>query len=125
VLIDRSIAGFEADRVQGYTEALAAAGIAVVPELVAESSAVDPDAACEATLRLLSLPDPPAAIFAVNNIALVGVVEEARQQQLDIPADLALVCFGDIEHVSRLYPFPTVMAQPAETYGTVATQLPA
>jgi LacI family transcriptional regulator len=162
VLIDRSIAGFEADlvqgdsvggarrlvehlialghrrigmvtesaevstardRVKGYTEALAAAGIPVIPELVAESSAIDPDAACEATIRLLSLPDPPTAIFAVNNIAVVGVVEAARQQQLDIPADLALVCFDDIEHVSRLYPFLTVMAQPAETYGTVATQL--
>jgi LacI family transcriptional regulator len=111
------------DRLQGYTEALEAAGISPDPELVAESSAIDPDAACEATLRLLSSPDPPTAIFAVNNIAVVGVVEAARRKQLEIPADLALVCFDDIEHVSRLYPFLTVMAQPAETYGTVATQL--
>jgi LacI family transcriptional regulator len=111
------------DRVQGYTEALEAAGIAVDPDLVAESSAIDPDAACEATIRLLALPNPPTAIFAVNNIAVVGVVEAARRQQLEIPADLALVCFDDIEHVSRLFPFLTVMAQPAETYGTVATQL--
>ena len=111
------------DRVRGYTEALEAAGIVVDHELVAESSAIDPDAACEATMRLLALPDPPTAIFAVNNIAVIGVVEAARRQQLEIPADLALVCFDDIEHVSRLYPFLTVMAQPAETYGTVATQL--
>jgi LacI family transcriptional regulator len=162
VLIDRSIAGFEGDlvqgdsvggarrlvehliglghrrigmvtessevstardRLQGYTEALEAAAIPVDPDLVAESSAIDPDAACEATVRLLALPDPPTAIFAVNNIAVVGVAEAARRRQLDIPADLALVCFDDIEHVSRLYPFLTVMAQPAETYGTLATQL--
>jgi LacI family transcriptional regulator, galactose operon repressor len=162
VLIDRSIAGFEGDlvqgdsvggarrlvehlielghrrigmvtessevstardRLQGYTDALAAAAIPVDPDVVAESSAIDPDAACEATVRLLALSDPPTAIFAVNNIAVVGVVEAARRRQLDIPTDLALVCFDDIEHVSRLYPFLTVMAQPAETYGTVATQL--
>jgi LacI family transcriptional regulator len=162
VLIDRSIAGFEGDlvqgdsvggarrlvehlielghrrigmvtessevstardRLQGYTDALAAAAIPVDPDVVAESSAIDPDAACEATVRLLALPDPPTAIFAVNNIAVVGVVEAARRRQLDIPTDLALVCFDDIEHVSRLYPFLTVMAQPAETYGTLATQL--
>ena len=55
--------------------------------------------------------------------AVVGVVEAARQQNLEIPGDLALVCFDDIEHVSRLYPFLTVMAQPAETFGTIATQL--
>src|SRR5439155_7232101 len=74
-------------------------------------------------LRLFDLPDPPTAIFAVNNIAVVGVAEAARERGLEIPRDLALVCFDDIEHVSRLYPFLTVMAQPAETYGTIAAQL--
>ena len=111
------------DRLQGYCEALENAGIENDPELVVESSTIDPDAAREATLRLLSLTEPPTAIFAVNNIAVVGVVEAARRQKLEIPDDLALVCFDDIEHVSRLYPFLTVMAQPAETYGTIATQL--
>src|SRR6266511_3695973 len=111
------------DRFQGYREALEGAGIEVDPELVAESSAIDPDVACEATSRLLALADPPSAIFAVNNIAVVGVVEAARQHGLEIPDDLGLVCFDDIEHVSRLYPFLTVMAQPAETFGTIATQL--
>src|SRR4029450_6325786 len=36
---------------------------------------------------------------------------------------LALVCFDDIEYASRLYPFLTVMEQPAETFGTLGTQL--
>ncbi len=111
------------DRLQGYREALERGGIELDPELVAESSTIDPDAAAEATLRLLALDEPPTAIFAVNNIAVVGVVEAARRRNLEIPDDLALVCFDDIEHVSRLYPFLTVMAQPAETYGTIATQL--
>src|SRR5438876_1358557 len=111
------------DRLRGYREALERAGIQADPELVAESSAIDPNAAREAPPRLLALSDAPTAIFAVNNIAVVGVVEAARQQNLEIPRDLALVCFDDIEHVSRLYPFLTVMAQPAETFGTIATQL--
>ena len=111
------------DRLQGYREALERGAIELDPELVAESSTIDPDAAAEATLRLLALDEPPTAIFAVNNIAVVGVVEAARRRNLEIPDDLALVCFDDIEHVSRLYPFLTVMAQPAETYGTIATQL--
>ena len=162
VLIDRSIAGFEADLVQGdsvaggrqltehlielghkrigmitenldvstardrlagYRDALERAGLPYRPDLVAHSSAIDPSVAKEATLRLLDLPEPPTAIFAVNNIAVVGVIEAARERELDIPGDLALVCFDDIEHVSRIYPFLTVMAQPAETYGTIATQL--
>jgi LacI family transcriptional regulator len=111
------------DRLRGYREALESAGVEFDPDLVVESSAIDPGVACDATLRLLTLPDAPTAIFAVNNIAVVGVVEAARQRNLEIPRDLALVCFDDIEHVSRLYPFLTVMAQPAETFGTIATQL--
>jgi LacI family transcriptional regulator len=111
------------DRLQGYRDALAAAGIEPRPELVEETSAIDPDAAYDATLRLLELPEPPTAIFTVNNIVAVGVVEAARARGIEIPDDLALVCFDDIEHVSRLHPFLTVMAQPAETFGTIAMQL--
>jgi LacI family transcriptional regulator len=162
VLIDRSIAGFDADlvqgdsvagarlivdhlvalghgriaaitetlevstsreRLQGYRDALAAAGIQQRDEYVVEASATDPRGGYEAALRLFDLPHPPTAIFAVNNIVAVGVVEAARERGVDIPADLALVCFDDIEHVSRLYPFLTVMAQPAETFGTLSAQL--
>jgi LacI family transcriptional regulator len=57
-----------------------------------------------------------------RSIAVV-VVAEAAQRSLDIPRELALGCFDDIEHASRFLPFLTVMAQPAETFGTIATQL--
>jgi LacI family transcriptional regulator len=111
------------DRVNGYRQALEAAGISFRPELVAESSAIDVRAAHDATLSLLDLPEPPTAIFAVNNIVVVGVAEAVRERGLEIPRDLALVCFDDIEHASRFHPFLTVMAQPAETFGTIAMQL--
>jgi LacI family transcriptional regulator len=111
------------DRLQGYREALEAAGVPFRPELVTESSAIDPRAAHDATLQLLDLVEPPTAFFAVNNIAVVGVAEAVRERGLEIPRDVAVVCFDDIEHASRFYPFLTVMAQPAETFGTIATQL--
>jgi LacI family transcriptional regulator len=111
------------ERLQGYRDALEGAAIAQRPAYVVEASAVDPRGGYEAALRLFDLEQPPTAIFAVNNIVAVGVVEAARERGIEIPGDLALVCFDDIEHVSRLYPFLTVMAQPAETYGTLSTQL--
>jgi LacI family transcriptional regulator len=111
------------DRLQGYKEALAANHIQFRPELIVEASAIDVSAAHDATLKLLDLLDPPTAIFSVNNIAVVGVAEAARERGLEIPRDLALVCFDDIEHASRFLPFLTVMSQPAETFGTIATQL--
>jgi LacI family transcriptional regulator len=111
------------DRLAGYREAHIAAGIPIAPELIVESMAINPQRGHDATMQLLSLEDRPTAVFAVNNIVAVGVVEAAREHGLKVPDDLALVCFDDVEHASRLYPFLTVMKQPAETFGTLATQL--
>ena len=62
-------------------------------------------------------------MFTVNNLVALGAIEGVRAGGLEVPDDVALVCFDDIEHASRLYPFLTVMAQPAETLGTLGTQL--
>lgn len=120
---ERSDISTARDRLRGFREALDKAGVAFLPELVVETSSVDSSPARDAAMSLLTLPERPSAIFAFNNIAVVGVAEAARELSLAIPRDLALVCFDDIEHVSQLFPFLTVMAQPAETFGTIATQL--
>jgi LacI family transcriptional regulator len=35
---------------------------------------------------------------------------------------MALVCFDDLEWASEIYPFLTVVSQPARTFGTIAAQ---
>jgi LacI family transcriptional regulator len=110
------------DRRQGYEDALEAAGVSLDPELVVRST-VDPAGGAEGMRRLLELEDPPTAVFAVNNLVALGAIEAVRANGLEVPGDVALVCFDDIEYASRLYPFLTVMAQPAETLGTLGTQL--
>ena len=110
------------DRRQGYEDALEAAGVPLDPELVVRST-VDPAGGAEGMRRLLELEDPPTAVFAVNNLVALGAIEAVRANGLEVPDDVALVCFDDIEYASRLYPFLTVMAQPAETLGTLGTQL--
>ena len=110
------------DRHQGYEEALRAAGLEVDPDLIVRSS-VDPKGGFEGMRRLLALGEPPTAVFTVNNLVALGAIEAVRANGLEVPDDVALVCFDDIEYASRLYPFLTVMAQPAETIGTLGTQL--
>jgi LacI family transcriptional regulator len=110
------------DRRRGYEEALAAAGVPVDDDLVVETT-VDPDGGAEGMRRLLELNKRPTAVFTVNNLVALGAIEAVRDAGLEVPDDVALVCFDDIEYASRLYPFLTVLEQPAETFGTVATQL--
>jgi LacI family transcriptional regulator len=110
------------DRRQSYEAALASAGLPLDPALIV-SSTVDPRGGYNGMRRLLELDERPTAVFAVNNLVAVGAIEAVRARDLEVPDDVALVCFDDIEYASRLYPFLTVMAQPAETLGTLGTQL--
>jgi LacI family transcriptional regulator len=109
-------------RRRGYEAALTAAGIALEPALV-EVQAPDPDGGFAGMSRLLASDEPPSAVFAVNNLVALGAIEAVREAGLEVPDDVALVCFDDIEFASRLYPFLTAMEQPAETFGTLGTQL--
>lgn len=110
------------DRRQGYEAALEAAGLPLDPSLIMRST-VDPQGGFDGMRRLLELDEPPTAVFTVNNLVALGAIEAVRANGLEVPDDIALVCFDDIEYASRLYPFLTVMAQPAETLGTLGTQL--
>jgi LacI family transcriptional regulator len=110
------------DRREGYEAALAAAGLPLEPNLVVRSTA-DPAGGLDGMRRLLELDEAPTAVFTVNNLVALGAIEAVRARGLEVPDDVAVVCFDDIEYASRLYPFLTVMAQPAETLGTLGTQL--
>jgi LacI family transcriptional regulator len=58
---------------------------------------------------LLSLPEPPSAIFAINDNNAIGVLAAAHQKGLRVPEDLSIVGYNDIPVVSRLpVPLTTV-----------------
>ena len=110
------------ERRAGYVEALDHAGIELDPTLVVYASA-DPQGGAVGMEKLLQLAERPTGVFTVNNLVALGAIEAVRAAGLEVPDDVALVCYDDIEYASRLYPFLTVMLQPAETFGTLGTQL--
>ena len=110
------------ERRAGYAEALEHAGIELDPALVVRAAA-DPHGGAVGMAKLLQLAERPTGVFTVNNLVALGAIEAVRAAGLEVPDDVALVCYDDIEYASRLYPFLTVMLQPAETFGTLGTQL--
>ena len=110
------------DRLQGYQEALAAAGLPARDDLVFRTT-VDQIGGYRATQEVLALDPRPTAIFAVNNMTAVGAMKALRERGLSVPEDIALVCFDDVEHLAVLSPFLTVVDQPAETLGGLGAQL--
>jgi LacI family transcriptional regulator len=61
---------------------------------------------------LLNHPDPPTAIFAVNDNNAIGVMAAAAARGLRIPDDLSVIGYNDIPVVSKL-PVPlTTIREP-------------
>jgi DNA-binding LacI/PurR family transcriptional regulator len=48
-------------------------------------------------MRLLTLPDRPTAIFASSDTLAIGVLEAAQENGLDVPHDLSVIGYDDIE----------------------------
>ena len=111
------------DRLSGYVQTLRAHGIEPRQDLIVAGHYTR-ESGYQAARQLLALPldKRPTAIFAANNFLAVGVIEALREARITVPADIAVVCFDDIELASALDPFLTVVAQPARTFGTIAMQ---
>ncbi len=110
------------ERVRGFTKTLAAAGVG--SPLVANGT-FDYRGGYDAATALLSLParERPRAIVAANNFLALSVIEAARELNLRIPEDVALVCFDDFVFAAVIDPFLTVMSQPARLLGQQAADL--
>jgi LacI family transcriptional regulator len=109
------------DRLQGFTETMAAAGGAD-PDLVAHGDFYV-DSGYEAARRLLSLPEPPTAIVAASDLMAVGVYRAALAHGLDVPRDLSVVGFDDITVAAYLQPGLTTMRQDKVGLGAAAARV--
>jgi LacI family transcriptional regulator len=112
-----------AARFEGYQAALNAAGLPVRPELTYGGEETDLSAEV-ATERMLSLADPPDAIFAYNDAMAAGCMRAALQAGVRIPQELALVGVGNTRF-SDLFrvPLTTIDQGPAHLGAKAASML--
>ncbi|MEU6181518.1 LacI family DNA-binding transcriptional regulator [Streptomyces coeruleorubidus] len=68
---------------------------------VVETGDMTEEGGYRATVRLLSRPDRPTAVFAVNDIACVGALSAAEELGLRVPHDVSVVGY-DNTSISRL-----------------------
>ncbi len=109
-------------RLEGFMKALQDHGLPLDESLIKESN-YKRDGGYESAIELLKAPELPTAIFAANNLLAIGAIVALREHGLRVPGDISLVSFDDIELASLIYPFLTVVNQPAYTMGTLAMQL--
>jgi len=110
------------DRTAGFRAAFADAGLPVTDDRVLHSG-FDVVAGREAGARLLSAPQRPTAIFAVNDFAAIGVLGAVREAGLRVGEDVAAVGFNDVPVVAEL-PVPmTTIRSPMHRMGRQGFEL--
>ncbi|RKK01571.1 LacI family DNA-binding transcriptional regulator [Pseudoroseomonas wenyumeiae] len=99
------------EREQGFTRALASAGLEAVRFSGGTSSWMGGYVAGEG-IAALPPAERPHAVFAVSDIMALGVIDALRQNGLRVPQDVSVVGFDDIAEAARPTYALTTMSQP-------------
>jgi LacI family transcriptional regulator len=107
------------ERTKGYRHALEKNGIPFEEKWVTGNE-FSIENGYLSTKQLLNLPNPPTAIFALNNLIGFGVLKAIKEMGLTIPADISLIIFDDEPFLSLLSPSITAVKQDSEKIGEIA-----
>jgi LacI family transcriptional regulator len=112
-------------RIQGYRQALEAAGIPFDPDLVVtgettKHAGFSEEAGTEAMQQLLALDDPITAVCASADVQAYGAWAALRDAGLDVPKDMSIVGYDNLK-LSR-YLNLTTIDQQMHRIGQTATQ---
>lgn len=108
------------DRVEGYRQALGAAGIAVDEALIVEGN-FSHRSGYEGTIQLLER--GVDAIFAANDITARGVLQALHERNIAVPDQIALVGFDDLPTALQVTPKLTTVRQPTGERGALAASI--
>jgi DNA-binding LacI/PurR family transcriptional regulator len=111
------------ERLEGYRLALRARGLSPDLSLVNDGDDQWFLGGWQGIERLLKLTQPPSAVFCFNDLTAVGVIGAARELGLNVPGQLSVVGFDDIDLAPYLAPPLTTVAQQTEEIAQLAVEM--
>ena len=108
------------ERLRGYTQTIAQSQIHYDESLI-RMGLRDSDSALQAVAELLSLPNPPTAIFTSQNLLTIGAIRALKSAGLQ--QRIALIGFDDIPLGDIVEPAISVVAQDPQAIGHAAAEL--
>lgn len=111
-------------RMRGYQDALADAGIPLEERYVARADASYTYLSSLAAARqILSQKDPPNALFCIGDSIAMAAVVSAGELGLSVPEDVSVVGFDDVIYTKMIHPYLTTMVQPCGELGRKAMEM--
>ncbi|MCD6220165.1 LacI family DNA-binding transcriptional regulator [Candidatus Calescamantes bacterium] len=110
------------EKMLGYKSALAKFGLEYDEKIIKKGDYSEKKA-YKATIALLESNWAPTAIFAADDIMAAGVIKAVRSKRLDVPDDIAVVGFNDMQIASLLDPPLTTVKVPTYKIGKLAMEI--
>ncbi|MGW1428984.1 LacI family DNA-binding transcriptional regulator [Streptomyces sp. NPDC001108] len=111
------------NRRRGALAALADAGLPPGALTEIPSDRLDVAAGRDAGARLLGLVPRPTAVFCANDLLALGVLQTLYAAGVDVPGEIALVGYDDIEFAAAAAVPLTSVRRPAAVMGRMAAEL--
>lgn len=110
------------DRRRGAAAAAEAAGVTLS---VVETTdlTIQAGRTAGAQLAAMDAADRSDAVFAANDLLAIGILQALRSHGLDVPGDVALVGYDDIDYASAAEVPLTSVRQPSRLLGATAVDL--
>jgi len=109
-------------RHQGFLRAMKAHGVPVDEDCVVVGR-FDFASGVEAAHHLLSLAEPPTAVFASNDDMALGVLAAAQALGLSVPGELSIAGFDDSPASGLVWPALTTVRQPKAEMARAAVEM--
>lgn len=109
-------------RAEGYKAALAEQGLCPDPCLTVSGDGTLAGGST-AALQLLSLPNPPTALFCFNDIMAIGALSALHGAGVQVPAACSVIGFDDLELAAYCCPPLTTVIQDGEQLGRQAVSM--
>ena len=107
---------------QGYTEALAAAGVRYDDLWVREGD-FSRESGYAAMESLLGIEERPSAVFVGSDALAIGALAAVRDAGLRVPEEMAVVGFDDVPLAADAAPPLTTVHLPAQRLGESTAQI--
>lgn len=110
------------DRVDGYRKAMQEANLPIRQEYLTEGNSRI-DSGYHFGLILMNSPEPPTAIFTLNNRMTLGILQAIRELKVPCPERVSILSFDDSDWAAVSNPALTAIQQPTYEMGKRAMQL--
>ena len=112
-----------AARVKGYELAMQALDLPIPPEYLVNAGFFSVEEGKQAMEQLLELSSPPTAVFVAGDQMAIGAIEAVHEHGLQVPEDISIIGYDDIEMIKYITPKLTTIRQDTDEIGEAAAEL--